>query len=95
MSGARNGCKEIVQKQAPMAVYTHCAAHRLNLAIVSACRIQEFKSTEACIGEISRFFKYSAKQQHLLEKCIDSVTMAVSPKAHKLKMHAEHDGWNV
>jgi len=83
MSGARNGCKEIVQKHAPMATYTHCAAHRLNLAIMSACRIQEFKSTEACIGEIARFFKYSAKRQRLLEKCIDSLT--TTPKAHKLK----------
>ena len=66
-----------------MATYTHCAAHRLNLAIVSACNIQTFKSTEACIGEISRFFKYSAKQQHLLEKCIDC--LGTTPKVQKLK----------
>ena len=70
MSGAKNGCKSIVQEHAPMATYTHCAAHRLNLAIVSACNIQTFKSTEACIGEISRFFKYSAKRQRLLENVL-------------------------
>ena len=34
MSGAKNGCKSIVQEHAPMATYTHCAAHRLSLAIV-------------------------------------------------------------
>ena len=30
----------------------NCAAHRLNLAILSACNIQTFKSMEGCIGEI-------------------------------------------
>ena len=44
MSGAKNGCKSIVQKHTPMATYTHCAAHRLNLAIVSACNIQTLKA---------------------------------------------------
>ena len=83
MSGAKNGCKSIVQEHAPMATYTHCAAHRLNLAIVSACNIQTFKSTEACIGEISRFVKYSAKQQRLLEKCIDC--LGTTLKVQKLK----------
>ena len=32
----------------------------LNLAIVSACRVQAFKNTEAYIGEMARFFSYSA-----------------------------------
>ena len=85
MSGARNGCKEIVQKHAPLTTYTHCAAHRLNLAIVSACHIQEFKSTEASIGEITRFLKYLAKRQRSLERYIDSLAMAVPFKAQKLK----------
>ena len=83
MSGTKNGCKSIIQEHAPMATYTHCAAHILNLAIVSACNIQAFKSTEACIEEISRFFKYSAKQQRLLEKCIDC--LGTTPKVQKLK----------
>ena len=37
MSGAVSGCKTIVQREAPQALYFHCAAHRLNLAVVSAC----------------------------------------------------------
>ena len=44
-----------------MAIYMHCAAHQLNLAVVSACKIQAFKNTETCIGDIARFFKFSAK----------------------------------
>ena len=44
MSGARTGCKSTVQHEAPLAMYYHCAAHRLNLTVVSACNIQAFKN---------------------------------------------------
>ena len=40
-----------------MGIYSHSAAH---LAVVSACKIQAFKNTESCIGEIARFSKFSA-----------------------------------
>lgn len=83
MSGARSGCKAIIQKEAPKAVYIHCAAHRLNLAIVSACRIQAFRNCESYIGEIARFFKFSAKRQRLLDKAID--TLIPNARAKKLK----------
>ena len=43
-SGARKGCRAIIQEQAPMATFVHCAAHRLNLAVVSTCKIQVFKN---------------------------------------------------
>ena len=34
MAGARSGCKAIILQKAPMAVYTHCAAHQLLLVLV-------------------------------------------------------------
>ena len=49
MSGARGGCKSIVIREAPKAIYVHCAAHRLNLAVVMGCELQAFKSTEGAI----------------------------------------------
>ena len=55
MSGARSGCKFLVQQEAPLAIYWHCAAHRLNLAVVSACNIQTFTNGELYIGVIARF----------------------------------------
>ena len=39
MSGARSGVKTVVQEAAPKAMCYHCAAHRLNLSVVSACSI--------------------------------------------------------
>ena len=82
MAGARSGCKSIVQQQAPMAIYSHCAAHQLNLAVVSACKIQAFQNTESCIGEMTRFFKFSAKRQRLLDRALDIVT----PVTHAKKL---------
>ena len=83
MAGARSGCMAIIQQQAPKAAYFHCAAHRLNLAVVSACKIQEFKNTESYIGEIARFFSYSAKRQRLLDTSINKVIPETNTK--KLK----------
>ena len=83
MAGARSGCSAIIREKAPLAVYHHCAAHRLNLAIVSACKITAFKNTESYSGEMARFFKFSAKRQRLLDKAISSVCPAANSK--KLK----------
>ncbi len=79
-SGARSGCKALIQREAPLAVSYHCPAHRLNLAVMSACKIQSMKNAESYVGEISRFFSYSAKKQRLFEKA-----MECSTKAKKLK----------
>ena len=65
MSGIRSGCRTFVQNKAPKATYTHCAAYQLNLAVVSACKIQAFKSAESTIREIARFFQFSSKRQRL------------------------------
>jgi len=83
MAGAKSGCRALIQQQAPLALYTHCAAHQLNLAIVAACKVQVFRNTESCIGEIARFFKASPKRQRLLDKAMEVSNPA--PKAKKLK----------
>lgn len=37
MSGRSNGCAAIISDKYPLAVYTHCKSHLLNLALVKAC----------------------------------------------------------
>ena len=71
MAGERSGRKAVVQAQGPNAIYVLCAAHWLNLALVSACKIQEFQNTELCMGERARLFRLSAKRQRFLEKAAD------------------------
>ena len=83
MAGSRSGCSDIVQQHCPMALYTHCAAHQLNPAVVSACKIQECRNAESFIGEAVRFFNYSAKRQRVLDQTVDLLCLA--QKSKKLK----------
>ena len=83
MSGARSGAKAVVQKAAPKAMYHHCAAHRLNLSIVSSCKISMIQNAESFLGEIARFFSFSPKRQRMLDKAIEASD--TTPKAKKLK----------
>ena len=83
MSEAVSGCKTIIQQKAPQTLYFHCAAHRLNLAVVSACKVQAFKNAESYVGEIARYFNYSAKRQRALDRAIELST--TQSKARKLK----------
>ena len=71
MFGSRAGCQPLILKEAPKTIYVHCGSHKLNLAIVSACKVSAFKNTESYIGEISCFFAYSVKKQRLLDKAIE------------------------
>ena len=49
----------------------------------SSCSVQDFKNTEAYIGEMAWFFSYSAKRQQLFDKAMD--TLSSPPNAKKLK----------
>jgi len=64
-------------------VYTLCCTSVKPIAIVATCKIQTFKNTESCIGEIARFFQSSLKRQHLLDKVMENVSP--TPKSKKLK----------
>jgi hypothetical protein len=66
-----------------MAIYAHCAAHQLNLAVVSACNIQDCRNAESFIGEVAQFFKYSAKRQRILDQTAE--LLCTADKAKKLK----------
>lgn len=83
MSGAKSGCMAItiIKQKAPKAIYFHCASHHLNLAIVSACEISAFQNVQSYIGKIARFFDYSAKRQHLLDKRIEIVAPEAKAKS--------------
>ena len=47
MARRHSGCATIIQNEHPTAIYVHCKAHLLNLALMKAC---------TSIKEISKFF---------------------------------------
>ncbi|XP_008188567.1 uncharacterized protein LOC103310889, partial [Acyrthosiphon pisum] len=52
MSGNFNGVQAIIRKVHPTALYVHCSAHSLNLALSHSCSIQHIRN---CIGTIKSF----------------------------------------
>ena len=68
----------------PKALFTHCAAHRLNLCVMKCCSIREITNMMETADSVSRFFSNSPKRQLSLERWIDSI-MPPAEKRRKLK----------
>ena len=74
MAGKSKGAASRISSQYPKAVYTHCAAHRLNLCIVKSCvSIYEVDNMMTTADKVARFFGNSPKRQLELEKWIESI----------------------
>ena len=67
MAGLIKGVSARIQAQFPLAIYTHCFSHRLNLVIVNACQVQAVRNAMGVISKISLFFEHSPKRQTALE----------------------------
>ena len=72
MAGSAKGVATRIKNQYPKAIYTHCAAHRLNLCIVKCCSIREISNMMDIADSVVKFFKYSPKRQQFFEECIDA-----------------------
>ena len=93
MSGCTKGVAARISTEYPKALYTHCAAHRLNLCVVKSCAIREVSNMMETADSITRFFNNSPKRQLELEKWISDVQMRKSDVS--LRKCAEPDGWSV
>ncbi len=71
MAGKSKGAASRIMQKYPKALYTHCAAHRLNLCVMKCCSIREVSNMMDTADKISRFFNNSPKRQLALEKWID------------------------
>ena len=66
-----------------MAVYMHCAAHRLNHRVVKSCNFREVSNMMQIADSVSRFFGNSPKWQLAIECWIESIF--ADKKRKKLK----------
>ena len=73
MAGKAKGAAAIITSTYPKALYTHCAAHRLNLCVVKCCNIREVNNMMQTADAVARFFNNSPKRQVLLETWIDKI----------------------
>ena len=72
MVGCSNRVATCIQDKFPKALYTDCAAHRLNLCVVKCCSIHEISNMMGTADSVVRYFKYSPKRQQHFEECIDA-----------------------
>ena len=70
MAGKYIGAATLISKEYPAALYVHCAAHRLNLCVADACKVQTIKNMMSVVRKASYFFDGSPKRQQILEKYI-------------------------
>lgn len=67
MAGIFKGAQAIIRSKYPKALYVHCAAHSLNLAVSSACNIQSIRN---CLGVIEKcycFFNFPKWSNELFQ----------------------------
>lgn len=88
MSGKHNGVQSLILKEQPLAFYTHCFSHSLNLCLSKACNVSSIKNMMGIVSSIAAFFSASAKRADKLKSVIlgDSNN---SQKKEKLKTLCE------
>ena len=67
MSGNNEGVQAHIRKLAPLAVYTHCACHCLNLAISKCTSIPTIRNMYGILAQLVAFFSCSALQKERLK----------------------------
>ena len=61
MSGKIRGAAARIQSQYPLALYTHCASHCLNLAVVASFEGQSVRNMIGVVKRLSIFFSAHPK----------------------------------
>ena len=69
MSGKYSGVAAHILEENRLALYTHCASHRLNLCVASACQIQVVTNMMQNVTKIGNFF-HTPKRKALLQKMV-------------------------
>ncbi|KAL1417835.1 hypothetical protein MTO96_006092 [Rhipicephalus appendiculatus] len=74
MSGAFNGVQALIRNDFPMALYTHCWSHSLNLCLRDASAVQDIRRAFGTISEVCTFFRLSPKRTAVLKKNLEAST---------------------
>ena len=82
MSGRYQGASACIKRKYPLALYFHCASHKLNLSVAGACNsICSVKKMMDCIKKCTDIFHFSPKKQlKLSENFLD---------VHPAEMHTK------
>ncbi|KAJ8891666.1 hypothetical protein PR048_004194 [Dryococelus australis] len=89
MTGKFKGFQACIAKVQPLAIYSHCANHRLNLAISKACSVASISSAIGVIKSVSNIFRESAGRIHKLETEVQDKLPHLKKGKHAFKKMCE------
>ena len=86
MSGKFKGVQAVIKNCVPSAVYLHCRAHSLNLAVVHSCDNSHVRNMFSIVQKVAVFFGESAKRNHVFKEIdkANSTTVSGPAKLQKL-----------
>ena len=67
MSSGKEGVQAKIKEISPLALFTHCYAHCLNLSIAASCKLSEVRNFIGLINKAYLFLNNSPKRQQLFE----------------------------
>lgn len=70
MRGQFRGVQACIVEKLPLALYTHCSSHTLNLCLSDASNIPSIRNCMGIIKEVCGFFHMSAKRTEILKSTI-------------------------
>ena len=73
MAGSSKGTAARITSLYPKTLYTHCAAHRLNLCVVKCCDIQVVSNMIQTVDAVAHLFNNSPKRQLAMETWVDNI----------------------
>ena len=89
MSGWRRGVQAVIMAKNPLALYTHCSSHVLNLVIVKSCSIPEFRNMFGVVQRAAVYFGESAKRMAYLDAALTATSTGDRPAHQRLKKHCQ------
>ena len=73
MSGIHRGVQARIRERIPTALYVHCNAHVLNLAIVHSSSDVSVRTMMAIVQEITFAFQYSSKMDKFEQELLGTM----------------------
>ena len=93
MSSSIQGVNGRIREIAPLALYSHCKSHVLNLSIASSCKQMNIRNMISFLNEVYLFFANSPKRQMFLAKILDRTEM--HPVKGRYRAYVKQGGQNA
>ena len=71
-----SGVAARIQSKCPLALYTHCYSHKLNLAMVNACKVPGIRNAMGIITKVAFILKIPLRdRKHLKQRLLQQTMM--------------------